>query len=115
MTDSNPAAQAPPCDHYWSWVSPAGTNHAARICMSCHAPDPSWLNEIYEELETVRAERDEWRRVAGEQTRMERARAENAETRLALAREALVMTGYFTPEQVGDDVAPRILELFHNR
>lgn len=32
-------------------------------------------------------------------------------TRLALARQALIDTGYFTPEQVGPDVAPRIIEL----
>lgn len=32
--------------------------------------------------------------------------------RLERAREALVATGYFTPEQVGDDIAARITELF---
>lgn len=34
-----------------------------------------------------------------------------AEERLRRSREALVATGYFTPDQVGDDVAPRITEL----
>jgi hypothetical protein len=29
-----------------------------------------------------------------------------------LAREAIIATGYFTPEQVGDDLAPRITEMF---
>lgn len=32
--------------------------------------------------------------------------------RLQRAREALIQTGYFTPEQVGIDVAPRITELW---
>jgi hypothetical protein len=31
--------------------------------------------------------------------------------RLEAARQALIETGYFTPEQVGDDIAPRITEL----
>lgn len=31
---------------------------------------------------------------------------------LAKARQALVATGYFTTEQVGDDIAPRITELW---
>lgn len=35
-----------------------------------------------------------------------------AETRLDQARRALLADGYFTPEQVGDDIAPRILERF---
>lgn len=35
-----------------------------------------------------------------------------ARERLLLARHALVATGYFTEEQVGEDVAPRITELF---
>lgn len=34
------------------------------------------------------------------------------EERLILAREALVATGYFTAKQVGDDIAPRITELW---
>lgn len=41
----------------------------------------------------------------------ERERANLAESRLRLARNALVATGYFSEEQVGDDVAPRIIEL----
>lgn len=34
-----------------------------------------------------------------------------ADERLRLARNALVATGYFTADQVGDDVAPRITEM----
>lgn len=37
-------------------------------------------------------------------------RAEDAEERLALARDALLRDGYFKPDQVGPDVAPRITE-----
>lgn len=33
-----------------------------------------------------------------------------APLRLQRAREALLLDGYFTPEQVGDDIAPRIIE-----
>lgn len=36
----------------------------------------------------------------------------NAAERLLLAKKALVDTGYFTEDQVGDDVAPRITEMF---
>lgn len=39
-------------------------------------------------------------------------RMRQAEERLQLARWALIQTGYFTPDQVGDDVAPRITEMF---
>jgi hypothetical protein len=43
-------------------------------------------------------------------------RAENALERLRLAREALIRDGYFTADQVGPDVAPRIVEwLSHHR
>lgn len=35
-----------------------------------------------------------------------------ASQRLRLAIDALINTGYFTPDQVGDDVAPRIVELW---
>ncbi len=35
-----------------------------------------------------------------------------AEERLRRAREALIGTGYFTPDQVGEDIAPRITELY---
>lgn len=38
-------AAAPICEHYWAWVSPAGARNSARICMTCHQPDPKWLNE----------------------------------------------------------------------
>lgn len=40
-----------------------------------------------------------------------RQQLRDAEARLKLAREALVATGYFTPDQVGDDIAPRITEM----
>lgn len=41
-----------------------------------------------------------------------RRRAENAEARLEAAQKALVATEYFTTDQVGDDIAPRIHELW---
>lgn len=37
-------------------------------------------------------------------------RLKQAEKRLALARDALLKDGYFTPDQVGPDIAPRITE-----
>ena len=40
----------------------------------------------------------------------ERRRRQNAEERIALARHALLADGYFTEDQVGDDIAPRIIE-----
>ena len=36
------------CDHFYIWISPAGTNKSARICGLCHDPDPEWLNTIVE-------------------------------------------------------------------
>lgn len=43
-------------------------------------------------------------------------RADNAEERLRLAREALVRDGYFTADEIGDDIAPRLVEwLSHHR
>jgi hypothetical protein len=42
------AAATPACDHYWAWVSPAGTSKSARICQVCHSPDPEWLNHTIE-------------------------------------------------------------------
>lgn len=53
------AVAAPICDHYWAWVSPAGTRHSARLCMSCNAPDPKWLNEVYAADDTPRDARSE--------------------------------------------------------
>jgi hypothetical protein len=35
----------------------------------------------------------------------------NSDARLTLAKEALLATGYFTVDQLGDDIAPRITEL----
>ena len=40
---------------------------------------------------------------------------EAAEERLELAKQALVGTGHFTADEVGDDVAPRITELWSTR
>ena len=37
-------------------------------------------------------------------------RAENMRTRLALARQVLIDEGYFTEDEVGDDIAPRMIE-----
>lgn len=40
-------------------------------------------------------------------------RAESAALkRLELAKDALVRTGYFTREEIGDDIGPRIIELW---
>lgn len=36
----------------------------------------------------------------------------NCRKRLDLAKEALVKTGYYIPDQVDDDVAPRIIEMY---
>ena len=33
-------------EHFWQWVSPAGARIAARLCMTCHRPDPDWLNSV---------------------------------------------------------------------
>jgi len=41
-------AEVEKCDHFWAWVSPAGTNNSARICMLCHEPSAEWLNTIFE-------------------------------------------------------------------
>lgn len=38
-------------------------------------------------------------------------RCANAEERIGLARQALIRDGYFTADQVDDDIAPRIIEL----
>jgi hypothetical protein len=43
-TDFDAPASMPACDHFWAWVSPAGTSRGARICQLCHSPDPDWLN-----------------------------------------------------------------------
>lgn len=46
-----------------------------------------------------------------ERTNAERER-DVLQTRLDLAKQALIGTGYFKPEEVGDDIAPRITELW---
>lgn len=45
---SDQAMAAPICEHYWAWVSPAGSSNSAHICMLCHEPDARWLNTIVE-------------------------------------------------------------------
>lgn len=43
-------------------------------------------------------------------------RAENALARLDLCRQALIKDGYFTADEIGDDIAPRLVEwLSHHR
>jgi hypothetical protein len=46
MTDTPAAKEI--CEHIWTWVSPEGTTNAARLCVTCHEPDPNWLNSIVE-------------------------------------------------------------------
>ena len=46
--DAPMAQAAPECQHYWAWVSPAGTSRSARICHFCHQPDPKWLSHTAE-------------------------------------------------------------------
>lgn len=41
------AAAPPQCHHSWQWVSPAGTNHSARLCVFCSQPNPEWLDEVH--------------------------------------------------------------------
>lgn len=49
-------------------------------------------------------------------TEQQRTRADNAEARLHLAREALIADGYFCrDDEIGDDIAPRITELSNAR
>jgi hypothetical protein len=56
----------------------------------------------------------QWKAAAEDETRSRRTLGNQlaiAEQRLHLARQALTATGYFTPDQIGDDIAPRITEL----
>ena len=46
LTDGERVGAMEPCDHYYAWVSPAGAGGSARICMTCHSPDPEWLNRL---------------------------------------------------------------------
>lgn len=46
MSERSSVGQA--CEHYWAWVSPAGTRRWARICQICGDPDAAWLNHIIE-------------------------------------------------------------------
>lgn len=52
-----------------------------------------------------------WRREVGRFNGL-MARLATAEQRIELAQRALIATGYFTAEQVGEDIAPRITELW---
>ncbi len=77
------------CLHFYGWSSPAGSVHAAHICMSCHTPDPDWLNELHARVRTAEAERDEAIRTRNDwASRMAEfvaatARAEAAEAKVA--------------------------------
>lgn len=51
--NADTAAAVEVCEHYWMWQSPAGTRHAARLCMGCGSPNPEWLDEVYAELPDV--------------------------------------------------------------
>lgn len=52
----------------------------------------------------------------GDQIRQIRDHLGNAETRLKYAREALIKDGYFTADEIGPDIAPRLTEwLSHHR
>lgn len=67
------------------------------------------------ERDSLRAEMDELRANRDALATARRGlsdRVEVAEARLTLARNALIATGYFTAADVGDDIAPRITELF---
>lgn len=77
------------------------------------------MSAANDELERLRAERDEAvvRADAQFNTRLEEVaerdalRAELAEERLKLSRQALLQDGYYErPEEIGQDVAPRIAE-----
>ena len=45
-SDLPQAGQTIHCEHFYGWVSPAGSSHAARLCIGCSQPDPDWLNQI---------------------------------------------------------------------
>lgn len=47
--------------------------------------------------------------LMNEITRLRQER-DNAVERIRLARHAILLDGYFRPDQVGDDIAPRIVE-----
>jgi hypothetical protein len=46
--ENDAAASVAQCEHFWAWVSPAGSARSARICQFCHNPDPDWLNHTVE-------------------------------------------------------------------
>lgn len=80
-------------------------------------PDALFLLENLSELDIVQDCADRGAKIAElrEELVQQRGRADNAEARLDLARQALVADGYFTRAEVGDegspDIAPRITEL----
>ena len=63
-------------------------------------------DQLQADLARVTQERNDCRQVL-EEVRRQR---DNANTRIELARGALLADGYFTDDQVGDDTAPRIIE-----
>lgn len=80
------------CEHYWAWVSPAGTGHAARLCQLCHAPNAAWLEEVAGALDAARAELDNcWQDRMEADQRTEAAEAGAKEIlRLHIAAEARI-------------------------
>lgn len=69
---------------------------------------PHLAPKYYARAKTAETERDALR-DENERLHLDR---EALSVRLTLARNALIATGYFTADQVGDDVAPRITEMF---
>lgn len=70
----------------------AATNPDNRPVVLPDAPEPQGEAAILAELRQARADRN------------------TARARIALARQAFIADGYFTPDEVGDDIAPRITE-----
>jgi hypothetical protein len=69
--------------------------------------------ELEEQLHAACLERDDSREQAAQAARelqTVRREAATARQRLDLARRALLADGYFTGDQVDDDIAPRIIE-----
>lgn len=97
----------PDRDPTWSDWADGATPHRtesepadATVCTPIPAATLTQLSEVPPELLTEE----------------QLGRAENALERLRLAREALIRDGYFTADEVGPDIAPRIVEwLSHHR
>lgn len=89
------------------------------VCNAVRKERAACIVELEAEVARLREERDSWMRA---HDRLLDQWAENAPAcaykaerdalrkRLDRARAVLVADGYFTPDQVGDDIAPRILE-----